>query len=89
MASKISILLFILIATGCASVPKPIQQAPIVSQCPVPGSINRPDLPIDHLQNDSTPDEVVLAAKLSIKILQKWGLQLEAILDGYRVLQPK
>lgn len=79
------ILFLVLLLTGCASVqPLPPEIRYVQVQPPAPPVVNRPELPVLSLKPGDTPDVVIQAHRESIKLLQQWGLQLEAILDGYR-----
>lgn len=75
-----------LLLTGCASAVKPLppEIRYVKVEPPAPPVVNRPELPVLSLKPGDTPDVVIQAHRESIKLLQQWGLQLEAILDGYR-----
>jgi hypothetical protein len=55
-----------------------------INVCPAPPFIERPELDVLNLKEDDTPDIVIQAHRITIKKLQKWGLEEEVILDGYR-----
>lgn len=55
-----------------------------INVCPAPPFIERPELDVLNLKEGDTPDVVIQAHRITIKKLQKWGLEEEAILDGYR-----
>ena len=55
-----------------------------ITVCPEPPFIERPELEVLNLKEGDTPDVVIQAHRVTIKKLQKWGLEEEVILDGYR-----
>ena len=55
-----------------------------ITVCPEPPYIERPELDVLNLKEGDGPDTVIQAHRVTIKKLQKWGLEEEAILDGYR-----
>ena len=73
--------LIILLLTGCA------HQAQIeyrVAEVPEPPVINRPELPILLATKDMDPGTIIQLHRETIKVLQSWGLELEAALNAYR-----
>ena len=83
MAKIIVAFLFVLSLAGCATVPVP-QVKYVTTECPEAPVIERPDLDTDYLTDKSNPGDVIQAHRLAIKKLQKWGMEEEAILNGYR-----
>jgi len=73
--------LIILLLTGCASVPQ-IEYR--VAQIPQPPVINRPELPVLLITKDMDPGTIIQLHRETIKVLQSWGLELEAALNSYR-----
>lgn len=59
----------------------------VQAECPQPPVIERPVLDTDSLQEGDDPGTVIQAHRTTIKNLQRWGLEQEAILDGYRKKQ--
>lgn len=55
-----------------------------ITVCPEPPFIERPELEVLNLKDGDTPDVVIQAHRVTIKKLQKWGLEEEVILDSYR-----
>lgn len=55
-----------------------------ITVCPEPPFIERPELEVLNLKEGDTPDVVIQAHRVTIKKLQKWGLEEEVILDSYR-----
>lgn len=55
-----------------------------ITVCPAPPFIERPELDVLNLKEGDTPDVVIQAHRVTIKKLQKWGLEEETILNGYR-----
>ena len=55
-----------------------------ITVCPEPPFIERPELEVLNLKEGDTPDVVIQSHRVTIKKLQKWGLEQEVILDGYR-----
>lgn len=81
MAKIIATLCLLFILTGCCTPPKPIY---IIAECPEPPVIARPSLEVDTLNKNMDSGQVIQAHRITIKQLQKWGLEQEAILNGYR-----
>ena len=80
MIAKIGLISPVLLA-GCATNPQ-IEYR--VADIPEPPVINRPDLPVLAATPDMTPGQVIQLHRETIKVLESWGLQLEAALDAYR-----
>lgn len=55
-----------------------------INVCPEAPFIERPELEVLNLKDGDTPDQVIQAHRVTIKKLQKWGLEEEAVLNGYR-----
>lgn len=55
-----------------------------ITVCPEPPFIERPELDVLNLKDDDTPDVVIQSHRVTIKKLQKWGLEQETIINGYR-----
>lgn len=55
-----------------------------ITVCPEPPFIERPELDVLNLKDGDGPDIVLQSHRITIKKLQKWGLEEEAILNGYR-----
>lgn len=72
-------LLLCLLLTGCAH-----KETIRVSDWPEPPVINRPELPVLKIEKDMDPGTVIQLHRETIKVLQLWGLELEAALEAYR-----
>lgn len=79
MARAVILVLFL---SGCSTFG--LGGKEVILHCPAPPAIERPELDVLYLKETDTPDIVIQSHRLTIKKLQKWGLQQEAILDGYR-----
>lgn len=77
-----AVILLLLTLTGCETFGK--TKVEYITVCPEPPFIERPELEVLNLKEGDTPDTVIQAHRITIKKLQKWGLEEEAILDGYR-----
>lgn len=73
--------LLVLSVSGCASRAAKIEY---ITVCPEPPFIERPELDVLNLKAGDTPDTVIQAHRVTIKKLQKWGLEQEVILEGYK-----
>ena len=70
-----------LLLVGCAHQPQiEYRTAPI----PEPPTINRPELPVLSATKDMDPGTILQLHRETIKVLQAWGLELEAALNAYR-----
>lgn len=70
-----------LLLVGCAHQPQiEYRTAPI----PEPPTINRPELPVLTATKDMDPGTILQLHRETIKVLQAWGLELEAALNAYR-----
>lgn len=78
------ILLMCLLLCGCESFNKKPDVVYIPVECAKPAEIIRPELDINSLTPESSPDEVIKAHRLTIQRLLNWGIEEEKILDGYR-----
>lgn len=78
-------ILFMLIlaasVAGCATTPQ-IEYR--VAQIPEPPVVNRPELPVLKVTKDMDPGTILQLHRETIKVLQSWGLELEAALNAYR-----
>ena len=82
MAGKICAAIIVLFSlTGCSLFQTKTEY---ITVCPEPPFIERPELEVLNLKEGDTPDVVIQAHRVTIKKLQKWGLEEEVILDGYR-----
>lgn len=85
---KTLILVAILVSLqGCglfATKPNAEVLIPVVGRCPEAPDVPRPHLAIQDLTDNAGPADVAMAYKLTVKKLQQWGLEQEALLDGYR-----
>ncbi len=77
----VAVLLYLLIALGCAKKP--------LAVCPEPPPLLWPDLPTDHLTSASTPEEVVRAYAVTKSVLKGRLAEALTLLDGYRTKTPK
>lgn len=77
-----AVILLLLTLTGCETFGK--TKVEYITVCPEPPFIERPELEVLNLKEGDTPDTVIQAHRITIKKLQKWGLEEETILDGYR-----
>ena len=82
MARALTVILLLLTLTGCETFGK--TKVEYITVCPEAPYIERPELDVLNLKEGDTPDMVIQAHRMTIKKLQKWGLEEEAILDGYR-----
>ena len=74
---------------GCATKPEYKPPEIVYVKPAEPPKVERPELETQLLQVGDGPDKVIQAHRVDIKRLQKWGLELEAILDGYRTKETK
>ena len=81
MARAAIIIPIFFLLTACATGGDPVR---FVTVCPEPPYIERPELDVLTLKEGDTPDIVIQAHRVTIKKLQKWGLEQEVLLDGYR-----
>ena len=77
----ITVIAYTFLLSGCGLLKTKTEY---INVCPAPPFIERPELEVLNLKEDDTPDVVIQAHRLTIKKLQKWGLEEEVILDGYR-----
>lgn len=82
MARALLTVILLLTLTGCETFGK--TKVEYITVCPEPPFIERPELDVLHLREGDTPDTVIQSHRVTIKKLQKWGLEQEVILDGYR-----
>jgi PBP1b-binding outer membrane lipoprotein LpoB len=75
-----TILFICLLLVGCATTDPVIR----VVDIPEPPTVNRPDLPVLTITKDMDPGMVIQLHRETIKLLQAWGLELEAALNAYR-----
>jgi len=75
-------ILSLIFLAGCNSFQT--RQDIIQVSCPVPPSIPRPQLETDALKIGDDSGTVIQAHRITIKRLQSWGLEQEAILKGYQ-----
>jgi len=91
MVKYIFIILPFLLA-GCADKSKLIESSPTTTakvvvpiQCPKPSELNRPDLEVLSLINESSSDgEVVRAYRVALTDIKGYAKELEKILQGYK-----
>lgn len=75
------VLCAVLFLAACAHQPQiEYRTAPV----PEPPTINRPELPVLQVTKDMDPGTVIQLHRETIKVLQAWGLELEAALNAYR-----
>ncbi len=84
------ILIFMLVATGCATICPPCKPAkpvtihiPLVT-CPPPPELVRPELPIDALKPGAAPAEVMRAYVSTTVMLMGYVSELETVVDAYK-----
>jgi len=75
-------LLLALLLVGCATT-KTETEIRVVKH-PEPPTINRPSLPVLEINKDMDPGTIIQLHRETIKILQAWGMELEAALNAYR-----
>jgi len=80
MVKKIICIVWAIALVGCACdqiyVKVPPKEPPV---------IERPALDTDNIKPDDDDGTVIQLHRITIKTLQKWGLELEAALDAYRI----
>ena len=81
MARALLSVILLSLLTGCSLFQTKTEY---ITVCPEPPFIERPELEVLNLKDGDTPDVVIQAHRVTIKKLQKWGLEQEVILDGYR-----
>lgn len=87
MGWKICIIIIAGLVTGCTTICKPFcEPTTIVTPvpCPKPVISARTALPIAGLKETDTPDTVLKAYVLSVKMLVGRVCELETVLNGYR-----
>lgn len=72
------------ILAGCQCTPKVEYR---IVDIPEPPVINRPELPVLNVNSSMNAGQIIQLHRETIKVLQSWGLQLEAALDAYRKKQ--
>lgn len=77
----VRLLLISLLLVGCAHDPK-IEY--VIVEPPAPPTINRPELPVLQVTREMDPGTIIQLHRETIKVLQAWGLELEAALNAYR-----
>lgn len=82
--AKMIVILMALALAGCSTIKQEPKIEYITASCPAPPKIPRPELEIDLLKDGDDAGTVIQAHRITIKTLQKWGLEQEAILNGYR-----
>lgn len=80
MVKKIICIVWTIALVGCACDPIYVKVPP--KEPPV---IERPALATDNIKPDDDDGTVIQLHRITIKTLQKWGLELEAALDAYRI----
>jgi len=73
-------LLVILLLAGCGTTKIEYRYL----ELPEPPVINRPELPVLEISKEMDAGTVLQLHRQTIKILQAWGLELEAALSAYR-----
>lgn len=81
MARALLSVILLVSLTGCSLFQTKTEY---ITVCPEAPFIERPELDVLNLKEGDSPDVVIQAHRVTIKKLQKWGLEEEAILDGYR-----
>ena len=81
MARALLSVILLLSLTGCSLFQTKTEY---ITVCPEPPFIERPELDVLQLKAGDTPDTVIQAHRVTIKKLQKWGLEQEVILEGYK-----
>lgn len=82
MVKKIITVFLALSLVGCACDPVikyvyvPPKEPPVIA---------RPALETDNIKPEDDDGTVIQLHRITIKTLQKWGLELEAALDAYRI----
>jgi hypothetical protein len=76
---------------GCATAPPAprVEVRYVQVDPPAPPLVNRPELPVLALREGDDAGAVLQAHRETIKLLQAWGLRLEALLDAYRPKEKK
>ena len=78
MGWKVIILSLFLV--GCATT----EVKTVIVDPPQPPVINRPELPVLTITKDMDAGTILQLHRETIKVLQAWGLELEAALNAYR-----
>ena len=95
---KYALILATALLAGCATKPQIVERivtvevkVPVVTPIPEPKVTVRPELMIYHLGpgDEKAPGKVIKYYKASIKQLQGYTLELEAVIDGYRQASKK
>ena len=74
--------LLILFLAGCAHT-EPVIEYRVIAP-PEPPVINRPPLPVLEINKDMDAGTIIQLHRETIKVLQAWGMELEAALNAYR-----
>lgn len=83
---RVIAVLALCLLTACSTAPKIEYRVADVSE---PLKVNRPELPVLTVTKDMDPGTVIQLHRETIKLLQAWGLELEAALNAYRKKDPK
>ena len=75
-------LLLVLLLAGCAHTETKVEY--ITVDPPQPPVINRPPLPVLEATKEMDAGTIIQLHRETIKVLQSWGLELEAALNAYR-----
>lgn len=75
------IAILLLLITGCAHQTR-IEY--VIVEPPEPPVINRPELPVLQASKEMDAGTIIQLHRETIKVLQAWGLELEAALNAYR-----
>jgi hypothetical protein len=95
---KYAVILAAALLTGCVTKPQIVERivtvevkVPVVTPIPEPKATVRPQLMIYHLGpgDENSPGKVLKYYKASVKQLQGYTLELEAIIEGYRQASKK
>ena len=76
----VKLLALAVLLTGCATT----EVKYVTVDPPPPPVINRPELPVLSITKDMDAGTILQLHRETIKVLQAWGLELEAALNAYR-----
>ena len=76
-----------LLLVGCAHTE--VRTEYLIVEPPPPPTINSPQLPVLSATKEMDAGTILQLHRETIKVLQAWGMELEAALDAYRKKESK